>query len=230
MRRPLVRIVILFAGTAAIAAGIGCGSNGPTAPSSQQLASHFDSLYVAAILRGTKGDSLRSTVLTYLELATAEGALPVPVTVTTASGTEKWEAISFEIADTSGNPSASTIAATIVYSDNSVTNSVFSEVTTGSGARQFAEMVAADTIYAASTSATALATVTNTGKCALPSPSGYSNPIFSTVATMYHCNLVTVLASLNASFPSTPGIDSSLLSISFASVKSNGVRLADATP
>jgi hypothetical protein len=229
MRRPLARILSLLV-TVSIAAAIACGhSDGPTAPNAPQLTAHFDSLYVAAILAGTHGDSLRSLVITYLEVATAEGATPVPVTVTTASGAEKWQALSFEIADTSGDSLASTIAATIAYSDENVTNAVFAEVTTGAGARDYAEMVASDTIYAASTKATALETVTNGGS-GCPSPSGYSNPIFSVVDTLYHCNFATFESSLNATFPSTPGIDSSLTQVSFSDLTSYGVRFSDAKP
>jgi hypothetical protein len=229
MRTPVARLAVTIVGAAAVIGGIGCGnSKSATAPSARTDAEHFDSLYVAAMLAGTHGDSLRGTVLTYLELAAAEGATPVPVTVTTASGTEQWQALSFEIADTSGSPAANTIATTVVYSDENVTDAVFGEVTTGSDPHAFAEMVASDTIYVASTAATALATVTSHGAC--PSPSGYQNPIFTTVAQTYHCTLATFVASLNATFPATPGVDSSLTKISFSSLTSNGVRVADASP
>jgi hypothetical protein len=230
MRRTPVRLAHAVALTTLVGIGAGCGG-GPTAPktqSAQQMAAHFDSLYVAAILAGTHGDSLRSLVITYLEIATAVGATPVPVTVTTGSGPQKWQALSFQLADTSGDSLATTLTTTIAYSDDNVTNAVFAEVTTGYNPHNYAEMVAADTVYASTTNATALETVTNGGACR--SPSGYSNPTFAAVDTLYHCNLATFQSSLKATFPSTPGIDPSLLQISFSSLTSNGERLANAKP
>lgn len=230
VRLRSVRVMMAIVGTAGIVAGTGCGTGGPTAPASQKLSTHFDGLYVEAMLAATHADSLRSAVLSYLELASAEGAAPVPVTVTTASGTQTWQALSYTFADTSGSASASTVAATIVYSDSNVTNAVVAVVTTGFGAGVSAELLAADTIYVAQTTATALATVTNAGACLFPSQGGYADQIFTTVASMYHCNLATFQSSLTASFPSTPGVDPGLTQMSFATLTSNGVRLTDASP
>jgi hypothetical protein len=103
-------------------------------------------------------------------------------------------------------------------------------VTTGFGAVQYATLIAADTISVVATAVTAAATVANQGACLFPSQGGYANQIFTTMASMYHCNLATVQSSLTATFPSTPGVDPSLTQVSYPTLTSNAVRLTDATP
>jgi hypothetical protein len=228
MRLQTIRITSVAAVVAGVAAAIGCSSSGPTAPSARAVAAHFDSLYVTAILAGTHGDSIRARLMTFLELAAGEGAVPKTVTMTTAAGAQKWNALSFEIADTSGSATASTSYITIAYSDANATNAVLAEVTTGATNTATAEMLAADTILVPETTASALVSATNGGACT--QEPGLVNPIFTALAPMYHCNLASFESSVNATWPSTAGVDPTLTSTSFTNISSNGSRFANATP
>ncbi len=223
----LIRAAVGVAMVAVVMEAAGCGSD-PVSPSARSIAEHFDSLYSRALAAHTGGDSARAVVLSYLELAAAYGATPTPVTITTASGPKRWNALSIEVADTSGSPSATTTHITVVYSDANVKNAVRSVVTVGATTTSAANLFADDTIRViAASPGVVMSDASHGGGC--KTPPTLANPGISQAAS-YHCALATFRASLTANFAATPGVDSSLRSISYTNVTVRGVRFTNATP
>jgi len=210
---------------AAVIAGLaiaGCSKNSPTGPTSASVAAHLDSLYVAAIAANTPGNTSRANVLSIAELAAAFGNPPKSVTVTTASGNQTWQELGLIVADTSAaTPSVEYIA--IAYSDNNVTNAVFSQINASGGtADTTVGLLAADTIRVTGTGTATASLLSNGGACTVAS--GLSNPIFGQAAG-FKCNLAKMQFSINATFPSTPGVSASLGTLSYANIGVTGPRL-----
>lgn len=218
-------------GAAALIAGLaiaGCSKDSPTAPKSLSVAAHFDSLYVAAIAAHTHGDSTRAALLSFMELATAYGAVPTTVSVTTGTGVEQWQGIALEITDTSATASAYAQYLAATYSDANVTNVIYSATQVGtSSADTVAILLAADTIEVTGAGTAAATLLSDGAACSVTS--GLTNPFISLSAN-YVCNMATLQFGATVTFPASVGVDASLQSISYTAVNLTGPRFTTGSP
>src|ERR1700722_4256071 len=85
---------------AALTVGLAACSSSSTAPkpeSASQLATHFDSIVGSLLAAGTIPDtSAAASVALLVETAPAYGSLDAPFTLTTTSGTQTWQGVTFE--------------------------------------------------------------------------------------------------------------------------------------
>jgi hypothetical protein len=218
-------------GAAALLAGLaiaGCSKDSPTGPTSLSVAAHFDSLYVAAIAAHTHGDSTRAAVLSFMELATAYGAVPTTVSVTTATGVEQWKGVALEVADTSTTASANVQYLAATYSDANVTNVMYSAMQIGTAsADTVAILLAADTIEVTGAGTAAATLLSDGGACTVAT--GLTNPSIAAGAN-FVCNIATMQFAANVTFPATAGVDASLQSIAYAAVSMKGPRFTTGSP
>ncbi len=203
-----------------VAAGVAgaCDGSMPTQPSPATLARHFDALYTQAVNKHTHGDSVHALALTFLEIPTALGVAPVPVTVTTAIGTQRWQMLAYETV-LSGLGSGVIAAA---YSDGQGTNVVVASVAYMGNVftRQtlYADTIAVD---ADSLRVIALSPSTGSGTCSLTP--GLTNPEVAKFAGGT-CTHATIEAALGVSFPPTAALPA-LQRLSYDSIAVPAARI-----
>ena len=197
-----------------------------TSPNNSQdaahVAAHFDSLYVsaAALASGSDNYTERALLLSLLEAQAAYGATPKSVTVTTANGTEHWNA--FEIEDV--EPDTGTVLDTaflvVAYREAAAHTIVLAQYD-ASGLINGGEVLTNDSLPVAPSDGTGSTTRASLGgTCATPSTSLVNHQIAS-LANL-GCTPATFNTSMTLAVPSTPNVDPALTSLSFPTTTLNG--------
>jgi hypothetical protein len=221
-RLALAAALVILATTAA------CGgdSTEPVVPP-ENVAVHFDSLYVAAKALSASDTSydFRATALSDLELPAAFGAAPTTITMTTAAGTESWKGFVFQEVMLSNGVPADSGRLLLAYRDADA-HTLIVTVLLANGSFAGTSLMANDTIVVRASSTSGSITQTGTGaSCATP-PAGLTNPVITT-ASQATCLLATYSAALTASFPQTGGVDPALTQLSFPLTTFAGERFQD---
>ena len=212
----------------AVTAACGGDSTGPggggTTPN---LATHFDSLYVAAKAQSASDTmfKFRSVALSDLELPAAFGATATSITVTTASGTETWKGLVFEEVLTSGGAPSDSGRFVLAYRDRDA-HTLFVTTLRRDGTSVGASLVTNDTVVVHANSNAGSVTLTSVGSACPAPPSGLTNPVIAT-AGQATCTAATFSATLTLGFPATAGVDAALTQISFPATTFAGVRFVD---
>ncbi len=224
--RPLARFN-LAASLAAVVLTAACSdSSGPSAADqATAIAARFDSIYVDATARSDSGATAygqRASIASLLEVPPAFGALPSTVIVTTASGTESWKGFEFVDLNSAGSDSSFVLLA---YREEAA-HTVLAVIFDSTGAPQFAGLVTGDTLSTSPSSGSGATTLVSVGAACRTPPSSLTNPEFDSPLASA-CSLATFRTSLTLQFPSGPGIDAALLSLTFAPTSINGIRVVD---
>lgn len=222
---------------------LGCSDS--TGPSS--VAHHLDAVYrqicakayspASPFVNGGNYDMQspywpKCQLMSVLLAGPASGAEPSAVRVTTGHGVETWQGMMIFEYDTSGNGAPYTQQyELIVYSDPDVSTAVVSFFVNSSGTINTGTYVlTSDTVIENGTPLS-----DSSARVSLGSPchdiSGLSNPLgnqFGFPPIEYGgdvCHLATFMATLNATFPTMAGLDSSLTTISIAPQSINGISV-----
>jgi len=224
---PRIAFAAAFA-VLAVTAACSSDSTGPAdgeAPTS--LATHFDSLYVQAKAQSTSDTifKYRAVALSDLELASAFGATPANVTVTTAAGTETWTGFVFEeVVTTNGTPSDSG-RLVLAYRDSDA-HTLIVTAFLANGTSIGATLITNDTVVVHANANAGSVTLVSTGSACPAPPSGLTNPVITT-ASQATCLSANFSAALTLGFPPTAGMDTALTQISFPATTFAGVRFVD---
>jgi hypothetical protein len=227
--RPLARFN-LAASLAAVVLTAACSdSSGPSAADqATAIAARFDSIYVDATALSDGGATAygeRAAIASLLEVPPAFGAIPSTITVTTASGSESWKG--FEFVDL--NPSGSDSSFVLLAYREEAAHTVLAVIIDSSGvvdSTTLAVLITGDTLFAQPSSGGGATTLVSVGAACRTPPSSLTNPEFDSPLES-SCSLATFRTSLTLQFPSGPGIDAALLSLTFAPTSINGIRVVD---
>lgn len=184
----------------------GCDSTSPHGVTPAQLARHIDSL-------SAKTGQFGSVILNYLELPPALGASPVPVTVSTTSGSHAWEGFMFK----TYLPGVDSSYSFVAYSDYALTNVIAAELMFINGqVVPSAQLVSGDTLSLGGGSGTITGTLTSTeGACVR------ATGLHEIAIVTRTCQLATFSGSITWTWLSSPGVE--YQSISVAPQSFNGV-------
>jgi hypothetical protein len=224
--RPSARLNFAVSLVAISFAAACSDSTGPKAPTSAQLAAHFDSIAIAAQAQSETNQAYSGRVLlaSLIELPAALGAKPSSVNVTTANGVESWKA--YEVLDVPSSSSSSDSTFFLLAFRDADAHTALLVIFDGSGAGEDGGIITGDTISVSPSDASATTTLSSvTSACTTPS-SSLLNPQLAQV-TFDTCNLASFTTSLNITSPTTTGMDAALTSVSFSHVSLNGVRVVD---
>ena len=199
-------------GACALAVLVAACSSDSTGPKSSDLAIYYDSLFEHLDPPGQLNPllDLRGNILSNIELATAFGAIPSEVSVTTASGIERWHGVEFVV-----NPNGSEFDfdhVLIVYRETEAHNALM--VHFGSdGSAAFAILEVADTMVAVPyTLLGSAGTKSQRDGCATP-------PTLANPAIGPHqvgsCATATFTTSISEHPEVRPGLDPTLTTIEF---------------
>jgi hypothetical protein len=194
------------------------------------LAQHLDTLYASAKATSAADTNynFRVQLLSDLELASAFGAAPTTISVTTAAGTEQWKGFVFEeVMNDSG--AASDSATFVVAYGDSLVHTAMITIFAANGVSLGSKLLANDTLVLTATSHTGSVTLTSTGS-ACPAPiAGLVNPII-TSGDQASCLSAAFSGALTLGFPATTGVRSALTSFSFPTTTFAGERFFDPLP
>jgi len=224
--RLLARIN-LAASFAVLALSAACSdSSGPSAADqATAIAARFDSIYVDATARSDSGANAfqaRAAIASLLEVPPAFGALPSTLTVTTANGNESWKAFEFVDLTPSGTDSSFVLLA---YRE-AAAHTVLAVIFDSTGAPQFAGLITGDTLSAQPSAGSGATSLFSVGAACRTPPTTLTNPEFNSPLES-SCALATFHTTLSMQFPSSPGIDAALASLSFNAATVNGIRVVD---
>ena len=225
--RLLARINFAASFAAVVLTAACSDSSGPSAADqATAIAERFDSIYVDATARSDSGANAfeaRAAIASLLEVPPAFGALPSTITVTTASGTESWKGFEFVDLTPSGTDSAFVLLA---YRE-AAAHTVLAVIFDGTGSPQFMGLITGDTLSAPQpTDTTGATTLVSVGAACRTPPSSLTNPEFDSPLAS-SCSLAAFRTSLTLQFPSSPGFDAALASLTFAPTAINGIRVVD---
>jgi hypothetical protein len=220
----LGRPTLIRAWLAVLLLAAGCSDGtGPNPHSATSVAEYIDALYKEAVVFANI-DPLYDTRLAFLtlaEYAPAFGAPATAVTVATATGNQRWQAVAYEMVY-----GADSTYVLIAYSDAQLANVViatFDPAYPGNPLR--VEMMANDTIFVfASRSVVSESTVSIGGAC-IP-VSGLTNPGLSAVASA-SCQAGTFAGTVHATFPAVATLPPALVSLTFSASVVQGVRFVE---
>ena len=190
MLKPFGGTILAVYGSLVLSA---CGSSatGPHAPSPAQIVRHIDSLMIA-----THNGSRFELLFVALD-GPAEGVAPIAVSVTTASGPQRWQGYILKYAGSVA--SADSNFDLIAYSDYALTNVLwvekryFSAQNVTTAANLLADST---TLFTQGSGTMTASTVSTGGSCQVAS--GLDDPSVLPPGT---CNLATFTGSLTWSFP-----------------------------
>jgi hypothetical protein len=222
---------------------------GPTQPVWQAVANHIDSLFTnltsypdtfsntpdsIAVATIMHQDSAVAESLAYAETPPSMGGLVSPVTVTTASGTQTWQGLTFEVAATGTGGDSEFVTA--IYSDTGFSTLVVAETFySGGGSPTGTAYIVQDTTYPgfASTTYTGAGAVNSTGSAASCSVIGGINayPVITNYVSSIAgvgigtttCQPATFTISFSATFPDNANLGA-LSSVAIAGTSFTGVR------
>ncbi|MGH7621209.1 MAG: hypothetical protein ACREMU_02620 [Gemmatimonadaceae bacterium] len=192
---------------AAVAAA--CGSDS-TAPRAANFALHFDSLYGDLLADHTVGQATRLFYLSDIEIATAYGAIPRDVSVTTASGVERWHAVEFML-----NPNGDEFTfhhELLVYRENDA-HTVLEVNFDSSGSATIVTLIQQDTLPEIVLDVTG-SSVVRSQHAGCPKPPALSNALIADYA-LAECATALFSDSFSANIPSDPGLDPALTHLEF---------------
>ena len=218
----------LAASLAAVVLTAACSdSSGPSvADQATAIAARFDSIYVDATALSNGGATAygeRAAIASLLEVPPAFGAIPSTISVTTASGTESWKGFEFVDLNSAGSDSSFVLLA---YREEAA-HTVLAVIFDSTGVRHSSPVSLRATRCSASPNAGGGATtLVSVGAACRTPPSSLTNPEFDSPLASA-CSLATFRTSLTLQFPSGPGIDAALLSLTFAPTSVNGIRVVD---
>jgi hypothetical protein len=225
----VVATAALTAALTLVLAACSSSSTGPTTPTPQQIATHFDSMYSALLAQGTPMDSEIADLLAIAgELPPAYGAPQGSTIVTTASGTQAWNGFTFEVANTGVDGDSSFV--TFLYKDLSLSQAIVAEtnynVCGNTGGEAFAitnlTTGGGDSTYSGS------ATVASTGSAACTLQSGLAaGPAIVNQFGTYACQPATFQVSFQATFFGDENLGA-LSTVSVSNASFSGVRLYQA--
>ena len=201
-------------------------STGPSAPTAAQVAAHFDSIAIQAQAQSETNEAYsgRGFLASLIELPAAFGATPSTLKVTTANGTENWQAYELLDVPPSGSSSDSTFFL-LAYRDADAHTAMLITFN-GSGAGEAGGIITGDTISVNPSDASASTTLNSvTTACSTVSTS-LLNPMLASV-TFDTCNLAQFTTTLHLTLPATTGMDAALTSVSFTTASVKGARLVD---
>ncbi|MEP7065316.1 MAG: hypothetical protein ABI889_04720 [Gemmatimonadota bacterium] len=214
----------------AIVAAAACGdsSTGPRQQTAAQIATHFDSIALAATAQAQTNElyGSRAFLATLLELPAALGALPSTISVTTASGTEQWKSYELLEVPASGSGSDSSFIF-LAFRDSDAHTAIVVDFD-GTGHGPMGGIITGDTIFVNPSDASGSTSLTSIGStCATPS-SSLLNPQLDSLS-IASCNLASFKTSLSLTSSSTAEVDAALTSVSFTNATISGVRAVDQT-
>ncbi|HLB10781.1 MAG TPA: hypothetical protein VK617_14680 [Gemmatimonadaceae bacterium] len=224
--RLLARINIAASLATVVLTAACSDSSGPSAADqATAIAARFDSIYVDATAQSNGGANAyvsRAGIASLLEVPPAFGAIPSTITVTTASGSESWKGFEFVDLTPSGTDSNFVLLA---YREEAA-HTVLAVIFDSTGAPYLAGLITGDTLSASPDSGSAATTLVSVGAACRTPPSSLTNPEFDTPFAS-SCSLATFRTSLTLQFPSSPGIEAALASLTFAPTAVNGIRVVD---
>jgi hypothetical protein len=211
----------------ALAVGLAAcsSSTAPKPETASQLAVHFDSMYAALVGADNGADSEAAFDLAILvENSPAYGSLDAPFTITTATGTQTWRGLTWEIAEASGDSEFLTAVynnrnlSQVIFVEQDYTNNVQTEVDAGATTDLF-HSIHDDSVVTGS------AAVISTGAtCALQSGLG-AGTFLSELFTGAACESAKFNISFAVTFPdSTAGALGPLTAVSASNATFSGPR------
>jgi hypothetical protein len=222
--------VAVALGVIATTAACSDSSTGPpVGPKAGTLAQHFDTLFAQAKASSASDTnfSFRAALLSDLELASAFGATPTNLTVTTSTGTEQWKGFVFEEVSTDTGVASDSVLFVLAYRD-SLAHTILVAGFQGNGSLFVKSLLTNDTLQLVSNSGSGSATLTSVGSgCAAPI-AGLVNPIIVS-AESTTCASAVFGAALTLGFPAATGVDPALTSLSFPTTSFAGERFLDAS-
>ncbi|MBA2685612.1 MAG: hypothetical protein H0U66_14080 [Gemmatimonadaceae bacterium] len=224
--------LLLAAAVAVIAATTACGSDSTGPPGGGDhtpgtLAQHFDTLYARAKASSVSDTNYneRIQILSDLELAAAFGASPTSITVTTASGTESWNAFVFEEVRNIGGAATDSAYVIVAYRDSLVHTAIVTGVR-ANGTSLGASLITNDTLVVVASANSGVATLVSSGG-ACPAPiAGLVNPIIATGESAT-CVSAVIQAAHTSEFPARTGVPAAYMHFSFAARTFAGERFFD---
>ena len=200
----------LLCGTCALAVLISACSSDSTGPKAAHVAIYYDSLYEHLEPPGQLNPLLdqRARVLTNIEIATAFGATPRSVTVTTASGTEHWHGVELVV-----NPNGTDFDFShwlIVYRETDAHTALMVDFAKDGSAR-LAVLEFADTLVAAPYTLSGSASLTSQHDGCVTPPT-LTNPAIAPYR-LASCATATFTTTISEHFGAVPGLDPSLATI-----------------
>ena len=226
MRSP-ARLKIVVSLLAISVAAACSDSTGPKEPTAAQVAAHFDSIAIDAQTQSQTHESYggRNLLATLIELPAALGATPASVSVTTASGAERWKAYELLLLPPSGSSNDSTFFL-LAFRDADAHTALLVTFD-GAGTGNEGGIITGDTISVNPSAASATTTLTSlSSACTTPSTS-LLNPQLASLS-IGTCNIAHFTTTLHLTLPTTTGMDAALTSVSFSNASVNGVRVVDA--
>lgn len=220
-RSAFASVLAILTATAA------CGGDSTAPVVTENLAAHFDSLYVTAkaISVSDTNFNSRANALSDLELPAAFGVTPAGIAMTTASGAESWKGFVFEEVLTNNGAPQDSGRLFIAYRDADA-HTLIETVVLADGSFVGTSLVANDTVFVKASSSSGSITQTSTGaSCGTP-PAGLTNPVITTAAQAT-CVKATYTAALTLTFPETNGVDPALTQLSFPLTSFAGERFQD---
>ena len=210
-----------------LAAAAACSdSTGPTPLTAAQVAAHFDTISVAATAKADTNGSYgtRAFLTSLIELPAALGATPATVSVTTANGSESWQA--YELLDATAPGSTPDSAyILLLFRDADAHTAVIADYDS-TGTLQDAGLVTGDTILVNPNDGSGSTSLASTSSACTSISNSLTNPMLSTFSVS-SCNLARFQTSLELALPTTTGLDAVLTSISFSNVGVNGARIRE---
>ncbi|MEO8879135.1 MAG: hypothetical protein ABI446_01940 [Gemmatimonadaceae bacterium] len=199
-------------GACALAVLVAACSSDSTGPDSSDLAIHYDSLFEHLDAPGQLNPllDLRANVLSNIELATAFGATPRTVSVTTASGIEHWHGVEFVV-----NPNGTRFAfdhILIVYRDTDAHTALMVHFRSD-GSAILAILEAADTMVSVPYTLMGSSSV-NSQSDGCATPPTLANPAIGPYL-VGSCATATFTTSISAHSDASPGLDPALMTIEF---------------
>jgi hypothetical protein len=207
-----IRARVLLAVSCIATSLIAACSSDSTGPSASRLAEHFDSLYIAAAANGSIGYSIRSQVMSDLEIPAAFGALPRDVSVSTSSGVEHWKGLEFMNNPNGGQFEFSNIL--VAYRDADAHTALVASYGPD-GVITSASLLVNDTLRIISSDISGNSALSSS-HAGCPAPPALANPnmVASTLAV---CATAQFLSSASAEFAIGPDVDGALSHLAFGS-------------
>ncbi|MEP7088228.1 MAG: hypothetical protein ABI884_13065 [Gemmatimonadota bacterium] len=224
--------LLLAAAIAVIAATTACGgdSTGPPGGGNHTpgtLAQHFDTLYVQAKASSASDTNYnaRVNILSNLELAAAFGATPTSIAVTTASGTESWNAFIFEEVRNIGGVATDSAYIFVAYRDSLVHTAIVTGVR-ANGTSLGSSLITNDTLVVVASANSGVATLVSSGSTCPTPIAGLVNPIIATGESAT-CVSAVIQAAHTSEFPARTGVPAAYTHFSFATRTFAGERFFD---
>jgi hypothetical protein len=225
-RGAIVAATALTVGLAACSS-----STAPKPETASQLATHFDSIYASLVGADNGPDSTAAFDLAILiEDSPAYGSLDAPFTITTATGTQTWRGMTFEIAESNGDSEFLTAVynnrnlSQVIFVEQNYTNNLQTEIDAGATTDLF-HSVHEDSVVTGS------ASLISTGAACQQQSGLAADAFFSEIFAGGVCESAKFNISFSMTFPdSTAGALGPLTAVSATNATFNGPRFTAITP